>query len=75
MTGLVLVIIGAAVIWTGHLAVLPYKPCRCADAGRRGKGLGAERRAWAHCRKCAGKGEMPRAGARIVNRIVRRREI
>jgi hypothetical protein len=75
VTGIVAVVAAVAVVWAGRLAVLPYGRCRCRRAERSGHGIGSGKNAWSHCRSCAGKGEVPRIGARTVNRLIRRREI
>ena len=60
-----------AVVWLATRAFLPWGPCgRCA--GRRGRGVGSSAKRWNRCRKCGGRGELPRFGARTVRRAIGR---
>lgn len=57
----------AAVVYYVSLRVHPFAPCRRCR-GRRGRNRGSTARVWGYCRKCGGKGERLRLGARLIER-------
>ena len=74
MTGneLIALIIVFAVVWrVVFLAWHPYGPCPRATC-KRGRGAGSTDKRWNKCRKCGGRGEVPRRGARTVRKAIGR---
>jgi hypothetical protein len=70
VSGALFLLAAAAVAGAGWYVSLrwhPYAPCR-ACRGRRGRNRGSTGRTWGHCRRCGGKGERLRFGARMIER-------
>jgi len=65
LTVLYLLAIAAIIVgwWRLSLHRHPYAPCRWCS-GRRGRNRGSTSRAWGRCKRCGGKGERLRWGAR-----------
>lgn len=70
---LILLIAGIGVVWVISLLLWPYGPCRRCDGT--GKNVGSNGRRWGTCRRCKGTGRRLRFGARLVHRIILRREV
>lgn len=58
-------------IWLLGVLLMPWKQCYVCK-GRKGF---RHRKVHSHCWRCNHRGEIPRIGARLVNRLIRKREI
>jgi hypothetical protein len=66
-----IVIVAVAVSWLVSLAWHPYGPCPRPTCNR-GHGSGSTETRWNKCRKCGGRGEVVRRGARPVRKAIGR---
>ena len=74
MTGnelIAFVVVAVAVSWLVRLAWRPYGPCPRPTC-KRGHGAGSTDMQWNRCRKCGGRGEVVRHGARTVRKMIGR---
>lgn len=73
MAELVLALLGTGAAWVAGLLLWPYTACR--RCGGTGRNIGSTGRRWGTCRKCKGTGRRLRIGARLVHRIIVRKEV
>jgi hypothetical protein len=72
MVQLVLTLLGCGVAWVIGLLLWPFTAC--GGCGGSGKNAGSNRGRWGNCRRCGGSGKRLRLGARLVHRIVARKQ-
>jgi hypothetical protein len=69
MALLILIMLGAALLWAAGLYLFPFRHCRrCGGTGRKVRKL--NRSHFALCNRCAGTGRVQRLGSRLIHRAV-----
>ena len=67
MAIVILIILGAALLWAAGLYLFPFRHCRkCGGTGRKIRKL--NRAHFALCNRCAGTGRVQRLGSRLIHR-------
>ena len=69
MAVVILITLGAALLWAAGVYLFPFRHCRrCGGTGRKIRKL--NRAHFALCNRCAGTGRVQRPGSRLVHRAV-----
>jgi hypothetical protein len=71
--GVVLVVLVLAVAWVIRVWLWPFGPCAKCEGN--GKNIGSNGKRWGTCPRCKGTGRRLRTGARLVHRIIVRKEV
>jgi hypothetical protein len=67
MAIVILIILGAALLWAAGVYLFPFRHCRkCGGTGRKIRKL--NRAHFALCNRCAGTGRVQRLGSRLIHR-------
>jgi hypothetical protein len=67
MAVVILIALGAALLWAAGLYLFPFRHCRkCGGTGRKVRKL--NRGHFALCNRCAGTGRVQRLGSRLIHR-------
>ena len=67
MAIVILITLGAALLWAAGLYLFPFRHCRkCGGTGRKIRKL--NRSHFALCNRCAGTGRVQRRGSRLIHR-------
>lgn len=71
--GVVVVLVVLAAVWAVRVWLWPFARCpRCEGSGRN---IGSNGKRWGTCRRCKGTGRRQRLGARLIHRIIVRKEV